>query len=86
MSTNRRRTLLSAKLGLFAKQYGRKAQKRVEPNDRRHSNEVENLAKHLPAGELSELLVGESDEPLPPVKRKHQKKQDRFASFIKRKT
>jgi len=85
MSSNRRKALLSGKLGIFAKQYSRKAQKGVEPNDRKHSSEVESLMKHLPPEELSELLTGDSEEPLPPIKRKRPKKSDPFAKYTKRK-
>lgn len=70
MSSTRRKHLLAAKLGSFVQQYGRKAQKGVEPNDRRYSGEIEELMKHLPPEELSALLSGDTSEPVPQQRKK----------------
>ena len=85
MPTNRRKSALVATLGSFVQQYGRKAQKGVEPNDRKYSGAVEEIVKHLPPEELSELLAGDMEEPLPPRKKKKQLKPDPFATAVKRK-
>lgn len=52
----RSRPQKAADLQLFIKGYRRKAQKRVEPNDRKYSREVEQVARRLPAYELDALL------------------------------
>lgn len=70
MVTARRKNLLAAELGRFVQQYKRKAQKGTEPNDRRYSSKVEEQMKHLSPEELSELLNGETEEPITPIKRK----------------
>jgi hypothetical protein len=41
---------------LFAQQYGRKAQKGVEPNDRRFDEKVEKSVKRMNPEALDELL------------------------------
>lgn len=84
MPTTRRKSALVATLGSFVQQYGRKAQKGVEPNDRRYSRAIEEIVKHLPPEELSELLAGDIEEPLSPRKKK-QPKPDPFAAEVKRK-
>lgn len=84
MTINRRKQLLADKLGGFVRQYGRKAQKGVEPNDRRYSGELEEFVKHLPPEELSELLNGEVADPIPPRKKKKLSKPDPFADAVKR--
>jgi len=42
------------------KEYGRKAQRGVEPNDRQYDRKVEKLIKRMDSKELSELLNEES--------------------------
>jgi hypothetical protein len=76
--------MLADQLGAFVQQYGRKAQKGVEPNDRKYSGKLEELVKHLPPEELSELLSGEIEEPLPPKKKKKTSKVDLFDNEVKR--
>lgn len=85
MPTTRRRSALVATLGSFVQQYGRKSQKGVEPNDRRYSRAIEEVVKHLPPEDLSELLAGDIEEPLPPPRKKKQLKPDPFATAVKRK-
>jgi hypothetical protein len=49
---------------LFIKQYGRKSQKGVEPNDRRYDRSLQTRARHMRADELDALLQdGEDDIP-----------------------
>jgi len=84
MPSNRRKQILADQLGGFVQQYGRKAQKGVEPNDRKYSAKLEELVKHLPPEELSELLSGVTEEPIPPKKKKKQTKPDLFANERKR--
>jgi hypothetical protein len=43
-------------LATFLKQYGRKAQRATEPNDRCYDREVEASVKRMPAEELDRLL------------------------------
>lgn len=63
LNIDEKRALKAASLQLFVKDYGRKAQKGVEPNDRRYSREVEQIAKRLPPDELDALLRdGEQDD------------------------
>lgn len=84
MSSTRRKHLLAAKLGSFVQQYGRKAQKGAEPNDRRYSGEIEELMKHLPPEELSALLSGDTLEPVPQQRKKKPLTPDPFVSEKKK--
>lgn len=84
MTSPRRKQLLAEKLGSFVQEYARKAQKGVEPNDRKYSSEVEALVKHLASEELSELLSGDTAEPVTIRKRKKPTKPDPFAKEVKR--
>jgi hypothetical protein len=47
---------LRGQLAIFVKQYSRKAQRGVEPNDRRYDRKMEKLMKSLTPEELSDLL------------------------------
>lgn len=51
---------LRGELAVFVKEYSRKAQRGVEPNDRRYDMKMERLMKSLAPEQLSELL---SDDP-----------------------
>ena len=53
---------LSSDLGHFLRLYQRKAQKGVEPNDRRYDHEVERIFRRLKPEDLDVLLNGEEDE------------------------
>jgi hypothetical protein len=53
---------LQGRLAVFAKQYARKAQRGVEPNDRRYDDRLEKLMKKLPPEELSKLLSDDEAE------------------------
>ena len=85
MTINRRKQMLAEELGSFVQKYGRKAQKGVEPNDRRYSAEIEERVKRLPPEELSELLSGDVAEPIQPRRKKKVSNPDQFANEIKRK-
>lgn len=45
-----------AQVATFAQQYARKAQRGVEPNDRRYDRDVETAVKRMPAEDLDRLL------------------------------
>jgi hypothetical protein len=51
---------LKSNIGQFVKEYGRKAQRGVEPNDRQYDRKVEKLIKRMDPRELTELLNEES--------------------------
>jgi hypothetical protein len=68
---SRRTNRLAAQLSSFVKQYGRKAQRGEEPNDRRYSREAEDAMKRLSPGELSAVLSSEVNEYVPIVKPKN---------------
>jgi uncharacterized protein (TIGR02996 family) len=57
-----RREVLEANIGLFLRQYARKAQKSSDPNDRDYSREIEEAVKRMKPEELDRLMRGESDE------------------------
>lgn len=52
----RRDNKLRGELATFVRQYARRAQRGVEPNDRRHDLKIEKLMKSLSPEELSALL------------------------------
>jgi hypothetical protein len=51
-----KQALRAAELSLFVKQYGRKAQRGVEPNDRRYDRDVEQKVRRMDPFELDRLL------------------------------
>jgi len=51
-----RRAKEAAVLQLFVKQYARKAQKGVEPNDRHYDRKIEDRVRRMPPGKLDALL------------------------------
>jgi hypothetical protein len=55
---------LSRDLGEFLRLYQRRAQKGMEPNDRRYNPEVGRIVQRLKPEELDLLLNGEADERL----------------------
>jgi len=57
---------LSKQIGAFLRQYGRRAQAGVEPNDRGYDREIELYLRKLKPEELDVLLNGEEDERFPP--------------------
>lgn len=59
---SKRKKALESKIGAFERQYARKAQKGVEPNDRRYDRKFEQKIKRMPPEELNDLLYGENEE------------------------
>ncbi|KML45192.1 hypothetical protein VL15_36790 [Burkholderia cepacia] len=59
MSIRNRQSRLVGELGIFVKRYGRRAQKHVDPNDRRYDHDVERTIARLSPAALSDLLVGD---------------------------
>jgi hypothetical protein len=51
-----RRSLRAAEVAVFVKQYGRKAQKGVEPNDRRFDEDVQRRVKQMNPLEFDRLI------------------------------
>jgi hypothetical protein len=51
-----RRALTVGAVRRFVKQYGRKAQKGIEPNDRTYDRKVEETVKRMKPEQLDELL------------------------------
>lgn len=58
----KRRSVSEPELAEFIRQYGRKAPRRGEPNDRGYSREVEEKIKRMAAEELDRLLNGNEDD------------------------
>jgi hypothetical protein len=56
LNAEQKRARKAASLKLFVHQYGRKAQKGVEPNDRRYEREIEKSVKRMKPAELDQLL------------------------------
>jgi hypothetical protein len=59
----KKRRVTEADVGLFLRQYGRKAQRGHEPNDRGYNREVEKKLKRMKAEEVDRLIRGEGVEP-----------------------
>jgi hypothetical protein len=58
---DQRRARKSADLADFVRKYARKAQRGVEPNDRKYDVEVERAIKSIPPIELDRLLREDED-------------------------
>ena len=56
LNTEQRRALKAASVQIFIKQYGRKAQKDTEPNDRSYDRDLERAVKQMRPEELDALL------------------------------
>jgi hypothetical protein len=61
LNAEQRRALKSAELQTFVQQYGRRAQKNVEPNDRSYDRELEQRIKQMKPDELDRLLREDED-------------------------
>ncbi|RQZ87744.1 hypothetical protein DF053_16015 [Burkholderia cepacia] len=61
MSIRNRTSRLAGALGVFVKRYGRKAQKHLDPNDRRYDHDVERAMRRMSPADLSDLLAGDDD-------------------------
>ena len=59
---------IAKEMGTFLRQYGRKAQKGRDPNDRSYDTNIEWMLKRLKPEEVDLLINGEEDERLPPSK------------------
>lgn len=81
---SRRSNRLSAELAAFAQQYQRKAQRGVEPNDRRYSRKTEEVMKRMRPEELSALLNADADETVSRAKAKKRPPDDGFSKKIGR--
>lgn len=55
---------MSGRIGVFLRQYMRRAQPRNEPNDRGYDREIEQYIRRLKPEDLDLLLYGEEDERL----------------------
>ena len=62
LNAEQKRALKAATLGLFVRQYGRKAQRGIEPNDRRYDRDVERAVRQLKPEELDALLRDDEDQ------------------------
>ena len=56
MPGEKKKEWLKSNISQFVKEYGRKAQRGLEPNDRQYDRKVEKLIKRMDPKELSELL------------------------------
>ena len=56
LNATERRALTAGALRRFVDQYGRKAQKGIEPNDRAYDRKVEKTVKRMKPEHLDELL------------------------------
>jgi hypothetical protein len=56
---------ISKEIATFLRLYGRKAQKRREPNDRSYDPAIERELRRLKPEELDRLMNGEPEERLP---------------------
>jgi transcription termination factor NusB len=62
LNASEKRALKAAAVQLFAQRYARKAQKGVEPNDRRFDTEIEETIKNMKPEELDRLLRDGEDQ------------------------
>ena len=58
----KKRRVTEADVGLFLRQYGRKAHHGHDPNDRRYSRDVEKKIRGMKAEEVDRLIRGEDAE------------------------
>ena len=62
LNLDQKRALRAEDVRLFVKQIGRQAQSGKEPNDRRHSREIERRVQHMTLEEFDQMLRdGEED-------------------------
>lgn len=60
------RKQLRARIARFMQQYGRKARKGLDPNDRTYDREIEKLVKRMDPEELDRILREEDEPGTPP--------------------
>ncbi|WP_175954521.1 hypothetical protein [Burkholderia sp. BCC0405] len=58
MISRHRKSRLAGALGVFVNRDGRKAQKHLDPNERRHDHDVERTMRRVSPADLSDLLAG----------------------------
>jgi hypothetical protein len=56
LNADQKRALKAATVRIFVQKYGRKAQRGIEPNDRRYDREVEQSLRRMKPDELDSLL------------------------------
>jgi hypothetical protein len=56
LNADQKRELKAAAVSVFMQRYGRKAQRGVEPNDRRYNRDLERALKQLKSEVLDSLL------------------------------
>jgi hypothetical protein len=61
LNLDEKRARKAGELATFVRQYGRKAQRGVEPNDRRFDKHVLNAVKRMPPDQLDRLLREDED-------------------------
>ena len=61
-----RKKNISNELGTFLRQYGRRAQKGREPNDRAYDRDIEKQLRRTKPEDLDRMMHGEGDDRLPP--------------------
>jgi hypothetical protein len=59
------KTGAAKELGTFLRQYGRRAQKGQDPNDRTYDREIEQELRRVKPEELDRLINGDDEERLP---------------------
>lgn len=62
LNRGEKRARLAGELPVFVKRYARKAQKGIEPNDRRYDREIEKKVKQIKPEDLDRLLHDETDD------------------------
>lgn len=61
LNRDQQRARKAGELAVFMRQYTRKAQRGVEPNDRQFDRSIESAVKRMPAAELDRLLREDDD-------------------------
>lgn len=61
LNAEQKRARKTADLQLFVQQYGRKAQKATEPNDRRYDRRLEKAVKTMPPTDLDRIIREDED-------------------------
>ncbi len=56
LNADQRRAFKVAAVSVFLRQYGRKAQRGIEPNDRKYSRRIEKAVKRMRPEELDQLM------------------------------